>query len=46
MIQPFWVLPLLAIAKLSIRDIMGYCVMALLAGIIIFGGALLVIPAM
>lgn len=26
LIQPFWALPLLAIAKLSIRDIMGYCV--------------------
>lgn len=27
MIQPFWALPLLAIAKLGIRDIMGPCVM-------------------
>ena len=26
LIQPFWALPLLAIAKLSIKDIMGYCV--------------------
>lgn len=25
LIQPFWALPLLAIAKLGIRDIMGYC---------------------
>lgn len=34
-IQPFWALPLLAIANLSVRDIMGYCVMvAILAGII------------
>ncbi|QDI93151.1 short-chain fatty acid transporter [Salicibibacter halophilus] len=30
MIQPFWALPLLAIAGLSIRDIMGFCVIALL----------------
>ncbi len=45
MVQPFWVLPLLAIARLSIRDVMGYCVMALIAGIIIFGAALLLIPA-
>jgi len=30
MVQPFWALPLLAIAGLSIRDIMGYCVVALL----------------
>ena len=30
MIQPFWALPLLSVAKLDIRDIMGYCVMALI----------------
>jgi len=30
MIQPFWALPLLSVAKLEIRDIMGYCVVALL----------------
>ncbi len=30
LIQPFWTLPLLAIAGLSIRDIMGYCTVALL----------------
>jgi len=29
MIQPFWALPLLAIARLGIRDIMGYCTMTL-----------------
>lgn len=44
MVQPFWILPLLAIARLSIRDVMGYCVMALIAGIIVFGAALLLIP--
>ncbi|MCL6516324.1 TIGR00366 family protein [Alicyclobacillus sp.] len=44
MVQPFWVLPLLAIARLSIRDVMGYCVMALIAGIVVFGAALLLIP--
>jgi short-chain fatty acids transporter len=43
MIQPFWALPVLAIAGLGIRDIMGYCMMALLIGIVIFGGALLVL---
>jgi|OM-RGC.v1.002476350 short-chain fatty acids transporter len=32
MIQPFWALPLLGIAGLGIRDIMGYCVVALLWG--------------
>jgi short-chain fatty acids transporter len=36
MVQPFWALPLLAIAGLKIRDIMGYCVVALLwSGIVI-----------
>jgi len=30
MLQPFWALPLLAIARLGIRDIMGYCVMTFL----------------
>jgi short-chain fatty acids transporter len=31
MIQPFWVLPVLGIAGLGARDIMGYCVITLLA---------------
>jgi short-chain fatty acids transporter len=36
MIQPFWALPLLAIAGLGIRDIMGYCIVALLwSGVVI-----------
>jgi short-chain fatty acids transporter len=36
MIQPFWALPLLGIAGLGIRDIMGYCVIALFwSGIVI-----------
>ncbi|MCG3420301.1 short-chain fatty acid transporter [Oceanobacillus jordanicus] len=30
MIQPFWALPLLAIAGLKVRDIMGFCVLILL----------------
>lgn len=42
MIQPFWALPVLALAGLTIRDIMGYCVMALLFGFTIFGAALLI----
>jgi short-chain fatty acids transporter len=41
MIQPFWALPALGIAGLNARDIMGYCVMALLySGIIISIGLL------
>jgi len=42
MIQPFWALPVLAIAGLAIRDIMGYCVMALIVGLVLYGGAMLV----
>src|SRR5579863_1762425 len=41
MVQPFWALPILAIARLGIKDIMGYCVIALIIGLIVFGGALL-----
>ena len=40
--QPFWALPLLAIAGLKIRDIMGYCLMALLfSGLILSVGLLI-----
>ena len=43
MIQPFWALPALGIAGLGARDIMGYCVVALLAsGVIIWSVFLLV----
>jgi short-chain fatty acids transporter len=36
MAQPFWALPALAIAGLGVRDIMGYCVTALLFSCVIF----------
>lgn len=39
MIQPFWALPALAIARLSAKDIMGFCLIDLfVSGIIIAGG--------
>ncbi|KAB1187122.1 MULTISPECIES: short-chain fatty acid transporter [Haloferax] len=39
MIQPFWAIPLLSISGLSVRDIMGYCVMVLLgAGVLVTVG--------
>lgn len=39
MIQPFWALPLLGIAGLDARAIMGYCLIVLVAsGVIITGG--------
>lgn len=36
MIQPFWALPALAIAGLGVRDIMGYCITALIFSVPIF----------
>ncbi|MFL9897002.1 TIGR00366 family protein [Paraburkholderia fungorum] len=36
MVQPFSVLPALAIEKLGVRDIMGYCVTALLFSGVVF----------
>lgn len=42
MLQPFWALPLLGIAKLKVKDIMGYCMMTLIwSGIIISLGLLM-----
>lgn len=39
MVQPFWALPLLGIAGLGIKDIMGYCTVALLwSGLVISAG--------
>ena len=41
LIQPFWALPALAIARLSAKDIMGYCLIDLLvSGAVICGGLL------
>lgn len=42
MIQPFWALPILAIAGLGIKDIMGYCVVAMVIGLVLYGGSLLI----
>lgn len=41
LIQPFWAIPALAIAKLGAKDIMGYCIIDLIVtGVIICGGLL------
>jgi short-chain fatty acids transporter len=42
MIQPFWALPVLAIAGLKLRDIMGYCVIMLLVSGIVISTAFLI----
>ena len=42
LIQPFWAIPALAIAKLDAKDIMGFCLIDLLVtGVIICGGLLI-----
>ena len=41
MIQPFWVLPILGIVGLGIRQVMGYTALAFFLGIIVFGGVAL-----
>lgn len=46
MIQPFWLLPVLAIARLSIRRVMGFTVVAFVVGFIIYGIATLLMPVM
>lgn len=39
MVQPFWLLPVLAISGLKIRDVMGYMVMVLIFLAVIFASA-------
>ena len=43
MIQPFWALPLLAIAGLKMRDILGYTTIVLIASGLVFAGTLLIV---
>ena len=44
MIQPFWALPALALAKLGIRDIMGYCIVVLIVSGIVSSILFTVLP--
>jgi short-chain fatty acids transporter len=43
MIQPIWMLPLLAVAGLRVRDIMGYTIIAMLVSIPVFVTTLLLV---
>lgn len=45
MIQPFWALPLLSIAGLKVRDILGYTTVTLTASGLVFAAALLLLGA-
>ena len=44
MIQPFWLLPLLAIAKLNVRQVMGFTIVAFVIGFVVLGAATLIAP--
>lgn len=43
MVQPFWTLPLLAIAGLGIRAIMGYTAVVLIVSGVVIGAGLLIL---
>lgn len=43
LIQPFWTIPLLAVAGLNMRAIMGYCFIVFAVTGVLFGGALLLV---
>lgn len=45
MIQPFWAIPLLAVAGLKIREILGYTFVTLILSGIIFAGTMLIVGA-
>ncbi|MES1924177.1 short chain fatty acid transporter [Salinisphaera sp. T31B1] len=45
MIQPFWALPVLAIAGLNMRDILGYTMVTLIASGLVFAVTLLLVGA-
>lgn len=45
MIQPFWALPLLAIAGLKMRDILGYTMVTMLASGLVFAATMLIVGA-
>jgi short-chain fatty acids transporter len=44
MIQPFWLLPLLAIAKLNVRQVMGFTIVAFVIGLVVLGATALIAP--
>jgi short-chain fatty acids transporter len=43
MIQPFWALPIIAIAGIGIRRVMGYTAVSFLVAFVVFGGSLLLL---
>jgi short-chain fatty acids transporter len=43
-IQPFWAIPLLGVAKLNFRDIMGYCMIYFIIYMVIISAGFLLLP--
>jgi len=43
-IQPFWAIPLLGVAKLKFGDIMGYCLLIFIPYVVLITIALLIVP--
>jgi short-chain fatty acids transporter len=41
MIQPFWALPLLAIAGIGMRRVLGFTVMSFFLSLVVFGASVL-----
>ena len=46
LIQPFWTIPLLAIAGIAMRRVLGYCFVTFIASGLLFGGGLLLVGAL
>lgn len=44
LIQPFWAIAMLAVAKLNFRDIMGYLMVVLFVYFVITSIAILILP--
>ncbi len=44
LIQPFWAIPLLTVAKLEFKDIMGYLIIIFLVYLLLVSGAFLLFP--
>jgi short-chain fatty acids transporter len=43
MLQPFWALPILVIAGISMRRVMGFMVITFLVSLVVFGASLLLL---
>lgn len=43
LLQPFWAIPVLAVAKLEIKDVMGYCATVAIGMGVVVGGLLMIL---